>query len=102
MNHGPEFCKWLELRAKTDRQLAAILSRTLANGMRLALEGMELDAPDLYVRARQAYAEARRLLPVLRDVGIAERRRLERELAGLGRLLDQTAIAGTHAGAACS
>lgn len=102
MNHGPEFSKWMELRAKTDRQLAAFLNRTVANGLRLALEAAETDAPELYGQAQKAYAEAHLLLPCLREVAIAERRRLERELAHLRRLLDETAMAGERASAACS
>jgi hypothetical protein len=102
MNHGPEYSKWMELRAKTDRQLAAFLNKTLASGLRLALDAAETDAPELYTRAHQAYTEVNRLLPCLRDVAIAERRRLERELARLRRLLDETEMAGERAGAACS
>src|SRR5580704_6145653 len=102
MNHGPEFSKWMELRAKTDRQLAAFLNKTLANGLRLACEAAETDAPEAYARAHQAYAEADRLLPCLGDLAIVDRRRLERELVRLRRLLDETAMAGERAGAACS
>jgi hypothetical protein len=102
MNHGPEFSKLMELRAKTDRQLTAFLSKTLASGVRLAVEGAQTDAPDRYAGAHKAYTEARRLLPCLREVATAERRRLERELAHLGRLLKEGAMAGARASAACS
>ena len=102
MNHGSEFSKWAELRAKTDRQLAALLDRILARGVRLAMEGAETDAPDLFAHAYKAYAEARRLLPLLRDGAVSERRRLERELVRLGRLLDEAAMACPRTGAACS
>ncbi len=102
MNHGPEFTKWTELRAKTDRQLAAFLAKTLARGLRLAVEGAECDAPELYALAHQDYAQARRLLPLLRDVAVAERRCLERELARLGSLLDEAATLDAPVRAACS
>jgi hypothetical protein len=102
IDHGSEFSKWMELRAKTDRQLAAFLNKTLASGLRLALAGAETDAPELYSQAHHAYSEVRRLLPGLREVTISERRRLDRELARLGRLLDEAEMAGQRAGAACS
>jgi hypothetical protein len=101
MDHKPEEYKWMQLRAKTDRQLTAFLHKTLAGGLRLALEAAEADAPELYAQAQKAYDETRRLLPALRDVTLAERRPLERELARLGRLLDEAAV-GARAGVACS
>ena len=101
MNHGPEISKWLELRGKTDRQLAALLHNMLASGLRLAREGADRDAPDLLVRAQKAYNEVRSLLPCLLDIAAAERRLLECELAHLGRLLDES-TAVERAGAACS
>lgn len=101
MNHGPEFAKWMELRAKTDRQLTAFLNKTLASGLRLAVEAAETGAPELFARAQKSYAEARRLLPCLRTAATVEQRLLERELARLGRMLDQTTMAGARAGMAC-
>jgi hypothetical protein len=101
MTHGPEFTKWLELRAKTDRQLAALLNNMLTRGLRLAFEGVETDAPELYAQACRAYTEVRRLLPLVRCIAVSERRRLERELARLGRLLDEMEVAGARAGVAC-
>jgi len=102
MIHGPEFSKWMELRAKTDRQLAALLNRTVASGVRLALEGSRTEAPELSARARRAYAEAQRLMPLLRGGATAERCRLERELARLCRLLNEGAVVEARVGAACS
>jgi hypothetical protein len=102
MNHGPEFAKWMELRAKTDRQLTAFLNKTLARGVRLAGEAAASGAPELWARAQQSYAEARRLTPCLRTEATLERRRLEHELSRLRRLLEQSALAGERAGAACS
>jgi hypothetical protein len=101
MNHGPEFGKWMELRAKTDRQLAAFLNKTLAKGLRLALDAAEYNVPEFNARAQAAYSEARRLLPCLRNPA-AERRILERDFTRLGQLLNGTARAGECAGAACS
>ena len=101
MNHGPEFAKWMELRAKTDRQLTAFLDKTLAGGLRVAMEAAQTGAPELFARARKSYAEACRLLPCLRTGATVERRRLEGELARLRRMLDQTTMAGAGAGMAC-
>jgi hypothetical protein len=101
MTHSPEYFKRMELRAKTDRQLAALLNRMLARGVRLALEGAETDTPELSAGAQKAYTEARRLLPLLRDAAVAERRCIERELACLRELLDAGEFAGTRVSAAC-
>jgi len=100
MNHGPEVTKWMELRAKTDRQLAVLLNRTLAGGVRLALESARTEAPDLYAQAWQAYEQVRHLLPCLNDIAVAERRRLQRELDRLGCLLSESSMAEASAGAA--
>ena len=102
MNHGPEFAKWLELRAKTDRQLTAFLNKTLARGVRLAREAAATGAPELFARAQKSYVEARRLVPCLRTDAIWERRHLEQELSRLRRLLEESSMAGERAGAACS
>jgi hypothetical protein len=101
MNYAPEHYKWMQLRAKTDRQLIALLHKTLAGGLRMALEAAEADAPELYAQAQKAFDETRRLLPLVRNVSIAERRPLERELARLGCLLDETAVEA-RTSAACS
>jgi len=102
MIHGPEFSKWMELRAKTDRQLAVLLNRTVASGVRLAVEGCRTEAPDLSARARKAYVEVQRLMPLLRGGATPERHRLERELARLRRLLNEETFAEARVGAACS
>lgn len=97
-DHGTQFSKWLELRAKTDRQLAVLLSRTLGDGVRSALEAAETGAPQLLERAARACQEAERLLPYVRREEPA-RRRIERELARLRRLLEERQMAPAHAGA---
>jgi hypothetical protein len=99
MSHEPEFSKSPELRAKTDRQLVLLLSKTLSRALRLAREGAETDEPELYARAHEAYAEVLRLLPYV--AAAAERRRMENELVRLGRLLEQAAVSGDRACAAC-
>jgi hypothetical protein len=68
-------CKLAELRAKTDRQLVILIRSTLDEGLRSRGE------------AERAYSEVRALLPAVRDVTEAERRRLESKLVRLRELL---------------
>ena len=84
--------KLAELRAKTDRQLAAVLRSTLDDGLASAR------ASD--VEAERVYAEVLVLLPTLRNVTEVERRRLELKLAQLRTLLDKRP-ARAMASAAC-
>ena len=70
---GPEREKWLQLRAKTDRQLLNIIHSRLETGLRFAAE-QSLDG------AQQALTEAQKLLPVL---GEPLRRALETRLTEL-------------------
>ena len=69
--------KLAELRAKTDRQLVILIRSTLDDGLASREE------------AERAYSEVRALLPTVRDVTEAERRRLESKLARLRGLLDE-------------
>jgi hypothetical protein len=69
--------KLAELRAKTDRQLVTLIRSTLDDGLASRVE------------AEKAYSEIRALLPTIRDVTEAERRRLESKLARLRGLLDE-------------
>ena len=83
-------CKLAELRVKTDRQLVILIVRTLDGGLRSRAE------------AERAYSEVRVLLPTVRDVTEAERRRLESKLARLRDLLDERPMhAMGRAQAAC-
>jgi len=69
--------KLAELRAKTDRQLVILIRSTLENGLASRVE------------AEKAYSEVLVLLPAVRDVPEADRRRLESKLARLRQLLDE-------------
>ena len=83
--------KLAELRAKTDRQLVILIRSTLDDGLRSRAE------------AERAYSEVRVLLPTVRDVTEAERRRLESKLARLRELLDERPMRATaRMQAACS
>ena len=99
--HGSQFSKWMELRLRTDRQLLILVNRALAAGMRSALEAAETGSPDLFAGALRAYTEASRLAPCLRVAAPSERRHVQREIARLRRLLDETEMSPAHAGAAC-
>jgi hypothetical protein len=83
--------KLAQLRAKTDRELVILIGSTLEDGLRSRGE------------AERAYSEIRALLPTVRDVTEAERRRLESELARLRGLLDERPMrAMERMRAACS
>ena len=69
--------KLAQLRAKTDRQLVILIRSSLNEGLRSRAE------------AARAYGEVRALLPTVRDLTEAERRRLEWKLARLRGLLDE-------------
>ena len=69
--------KLAELRAKTDRQLVILIRSTLDDGLRSRGE------------AERAYSEVRALLPTIRGITEAERRRLESKLARLQGFLDE-------------
>jgi hypothetical protein len=72
--------KLAELRAKTDRQLVILI--------RIALD----DGRASGVAAERAYAEARALLPTVRDLAEAERSRLESKLARLRGFLEERPV----------
>jgi hypothetical protein len=76
--------KLAELRAKTDRQLVILLRSKLDDGIASREE------------AERAYSEVRALLPAVRDVTEAERRRLESKLARLRGLLDERPVYGVR------
>jgi hypothetical protein len=63
--------KLAQLRAKTDRQLVTLIRTRLDHGLASCAE------------AERAYSEVLVLLPTVRDVTDAERRRLESKLARL-------------------
>jgi len=79
---GAESSKLFELRAKTDRQLVAYLTRRLDAGMRFACAEHSLP------QSEAVYAEVSALLPLVRYHLIAERRRLEERAARLRNFLN--------------
>ena len=91
--------KLAELRARTDRQLVALIRRNLDSGLACA----RFSAGQICAEAERAYAEVLVLLPTVHDVTQAERRRLESKLVRLRTLLDQRPVhAMARVQAACS
>ena len=83
--------KLAELRAKTDRQLVTLIRARLDDGLASRAQ------------AERAYSEVLVLLPTVRDVTDADRRRLESKLARLRQLLEERpAHAMARMQAACS
>jgi hypothetical protein len=80
--------KLAELRAKTDRQLVTLIRSRLDDGLASA----RASAAETCAEAKRAYSEVRVLLPAVRDVTEAERRRLESKLARLRELLDEQPV----------
>jgi hypothetical protein len=76
---SPEREKWLQLRAKTDRQLLNIIHARLEAGLYFAAK-QSLEC------AQQAFTEAQNLLPVLSD---PPRHALESRLTELRKALER-------------
>jgi hypothetical protein len=82
-------------RAKTDHQLHALISSRLERGLAFArllldpeVRGRWASIDEFTGKAETAYLEASRLLPVLRNIPAADRRRLESRLIQLREILD--------------
>jgi hypothetical protein len=73
MSKQPEAAKLTALRARTDRQLIALINNQLDRGLE-----SDFDA------AERIYREVSQILPVLYGAVPAERRRVEAKLARLG------------------
>jgi hypothetical protein len=88
--------KLAELRAKTDRDLAAVIDNALELGLLLAYNETEVDpAGVLYRRAADIYVDTVMLIAVVKDA--SEQQWLERKLAQLRKDLDRSA----HSRMAC-
>lgn len=74
MSKQPEAAKLTALRARTDRQLIALINNQLDRVLR-----SDFDAED----TERIYREVSQLLPVLHGAVPAERRRVEAKLARL-------------------
>jgi len=84
---GTEQTKLAELRAKTDGELAVLISRRLYAAVACLL------APNastgVRTEAEEAYCEAAALMPRIYDLPAAKRKQLEARLAKLRTLLDE-------------
>jgi hypothetical protein len=84
-----------EFRAKTDQQLHILISSRLDRGLSFARLLLDENTRESWTStdnfsalAESAYTEVSRLLPLLRGVTAAERRRLESRLIQLREVLD--------------
>jgi hypothetical protein len=73
MSNQPEAMKLTALRARTDRQLIALINNQLDRGLRSD-----------FATAAQIYREVSLLLPVVYRASAADRRRLQAKMARLG------------------
>jgi hypothetical protein len=95
---GPDMQKLAQLRARTDRQLAALISTKLDHGFSYArvLAARDSQAPwaavmEVHQRAEDAWREAYRLLPALDGIAETERAALRRRTEALRGMLDEFA-----------
>ena len=102
MTTRADHAKLAEFRARTDRQLHALVSRKLDRGLSFATlllgdEGRERWASleELTGCAERSYKEVARLLPLLRGISSADRRRLESRLDQLREILDCATLCAT-------
>ena len=79
--------KLAELRAKTDRQLLALVSAQLDRALALA------EAGEYLIRAEEIYREVRRLLPLAESASHAEWCRLTARMKRLREVLDSYSVA---------
>lgn len=92
MDTRAESIKLVELRAKTDRQLVALISARVDRAVQLSP-----------AEAERAYHEGRTLLPLVYGLTNAERRQLEWKLVQLRELLnDLSSDAELKVQTACS
>ena len=105
MNQSAE-AKLNELRNKTDRQLASLISNKLDRGLAFArvVEGSSQDwsSIDHFVNnAEQALSEASAWMPMLAGASQIQRRRLEFKRTQLRDMLDRATIPHIRVQAAC-
>jgi len=107
MIDSPE-AKLNELRTKTDRQLASLISNRLDRGLAFArvLEGDEArqnwaSTGHFLWNAEQALSEASAWMPLLAGASPVQRRRLEFKRTQLRDLLDRVATPTVRVQAAC-
>jgi len=85
---GTEQTKLAELRAKTDGELAVLISRRLYAAVACLL-GPNTPTGSVRAEAETAYCEAAALMQRIYDLPAAKRKQLETRLAKLRALLDE-------------
>ncbi len=91
MGTSSELAKLARLRAKTDRQVIALIDQALEVGLRLARDANTSgngDQAERRAKAEIAYAEAVTLLRFVYDFPEPQRRRLEAQARELRETLD--------------
>ena len=101
MGNHSDRVKLASLRARTDRQLVAIIHRELERGLDSVLQYAETyaennrdGAEQVRANAERACASAVKLLPVVYTLGEPERREIEAKLRGLREALDRLPASG--------
>jgi hypothetical protein len=85
---GTEQIKFAELRARTDRELAALISRRVYAMVACLLSESKVNG-NIRAAAERVYAEAASLIPRIYDLPADKRKQLETRLAKLRALLDE-------------
>jgi Protein of unknown function (DUF2934) len=92
-------CRFDQLRIKTDRQLIQLVNDALTRGIREAHHALKSAeacdfAEDHRRRAKRAYAEAARFIPLITEIPELERNLIEAQLAHLREMLDGLWVLG--------
>src|ERR1043166_8624685 len=92
-----ELSKFDELRMKTEKQLIELVNSDLDLGIREARQALRSAdtwpvAADHYHRAKRAYAEASRLIPLLGEIPEHEQARWEASLEHLQKMLEGLSV----------
>jgi hypothetical protein len=95
-----EVSKFDELRMKTGRELVQLINHDLDLGTRDARQALTSAdtwafAEDCYRRAKRAYAEAFRLIPLTAEIAGDERSRVESRLQNLKGMLEALSAIGS-------
>jgi hypothetical protein len=95
--------KFHELRIKTGDQLLRLINNRLALGIREARQALRSAdtwdfAEDHYLRAKEAYAETARWIPLVDEIPEQERGRLEARREHLREMLEGLAVLGSPTG----
>ena len=95
-----ELSKFDKLRMKTTKQLIELVNSDLDLGIREAREALRSAdtwpvAADHYHRAKRAYAEASRLIPLLGEIPEHEQTRWKASLGDLQKMLEGLSVMGS-------